>query len=367
MFPRIHTFCILTFANSLGINARLSGGRFATTGSDCASSGGDQVKNFNSSISTSMERAAIRVAPSGRAATKVFAALLVFELISGTIGCSKSKPVAQNSQESNQVAASQPATAVPNVVPVTANQPETPKKKSVKGPVRKARTLLYTDPDTGFSFAYPRKSALKVGQSAELEAIGMDWLPLNFVQTGGTTVTMLELPSNAKEQDRSGEFFAVSVHNGLTAEQCAGFAGQSAPKSDDNSNTQITEKTEAMPISKVSVRGVEYSELDRQTEQGTAKYYHRFVPASAEISSCYEFTLALRAPEKKIGDDSIASGSQVEKKDDFARLERVLASVKIKADSEPVKVAKEEPSTAKNNNEVTEAAKTVASGDRSPR
>ena len=331
------------------------------------------MKNFKSSISTSMERAAIRVAPSGKAATKAFAALLVLELALGTFGCSKSKPAVQNSQNSsNQTVASVTAPSVPSVVPVAENQPETAKKKSVKGPVRKIpRTLLYTDADSGFSFAYPRKSALKVGQRAELEAIGMEWLPINFVQQGGTTVTMLELPGTTTVQESSGEFFAVSVHNGLKAEQCGEFADDSATKS-DNSSAQV-----AMPISRISLHGFEYSELNRQTEQGNAKYYHRFVPGSGEISSCYEFALAVKAPEKKAEGDIAAANSelQAEKKDDFARLERVLASVKIKADSEPAKVAAETtstvnaeaPSAMANNKEATDGAKTVAKTDASPR
>jgi hypothetical protein len=325
------------------------------------------VKNFKSSISTSMERAAIRVAPSGKAATKAFAALLVLELALGTFGCSKSKPVAQNSQNSfNQTVATVATPAVPSVSPVAENQPEAAKKKSVKGPVRKLpHTLLYTDADSGFSFAYPRKSALKVGQRAELEAIGMEWLPMNFVQQGGTTVTMLELPSNTAEQETSGEFFAVSVHNGLTGEQCGKFADDSATKSDDNSSAQ---QANAMPISRISLHGFEYSELNRQTEQGNAKYYHRFVPGSGQISSCYEFTLAVRSPKQAEGETASAiSDSQVEKKDDFARLQRVLASVKIKADSEAAKVAAGESATAKSAAEATESAKTVASGDQSPR
>ena len=323
------------------------------------------MKNFKSSISTSMERAAIRVAPSGKAATKAFAALLVLELALGTFGCSKSRPVAQNSQNSsNQTVATVATPAVPSVSPVAENQPEAAKKKSVKGPVRKLpHALLYTDADSGFSFAYPRKSALKVGQRAELEAIGMEWLPMNFVQQGGTTVTMLELPSTTTEQETSGEFFAVSVHNGLTAEQCGKFADESARKSDDNSSAQA-----AMPISRISLHGFEYSELNRQTEQGNAKYYHRFVPGSGQISSCYEFTLALRSPKQAEGEIASAiSDSQVEKKDDFARLQRVLASVKIKADSEPAKVAAGESATAKSAAEASETAKTVASGDQSPR
>lgn len=331
------------------------------------------MKNFKSSVSTSMERAAIRVAPSGKAATKAFAALLILELAMGTFGCSKAKPAAQNSQNSsNQTVASIAASAVPSVAPVTANPPGRAQKKSVRGPVRKLpRTLLYTDADSGFSFAYPRKSALKVGQRAELEAIGMEWLPINFVQQGGTTVTMLELPSNTKEQEVSGEFFAVSVHNGLTAEQCGRFADES--KSGDNSSAQ---QANAMPISRISLHGFEYSELNRQTEQGSAKYYHRFVPGSGEISSCYEFTLAVRAPEKKAEGEMASASSetqtaQVEKKDDFARLERVLASVKIKADSEPAKVAatkdKIEERSATNNNEATETIKTVAKDEANPR
>ena len=325
------------------------------------------MKNFKSSISTSMERAAISVAPSGRAATKAFAALLVLELAVGTFGCSKSKP--QNSQNSsNQTVASVAPLTPVNALPATANQPETA-KKSVIGPVRKlSRTLLYKDSDSNFSFAYPRKSALKAGQNAELEAIAMDWLPMNFVQNGGTTVTMLELPSNSKEQKLSGEFFAVSIHNGLTAEQCNQFAGVSAPISDGNS-TQTAEKADAMPISKVTVHGIEYSELDRQTEQGIAKYYHRFVPESAEVSSCYEFALAVKSPEKKLEGESasISSNSQLERKDDFARLEKILASVKIKADTEAAKAGEVASSTTDHKEEVSETAKTVAKGDENPR
>ena len=312
-----------------------------------------------------MERAAISVAPSGRAATKAFAALLVLELAVGTFGCSKSKP--QNSQNSsNQTVASVAPLTPVNALPATANQPETA-KKSVIGPVRKlSRTLLYKDSDSNFSFAYPRKSALKAGQNAELEAIAMDWLPMNFVQNGGTTVTMLELPSNTKEQESSGEFFAVSVHNGLTAEQCGKFAGEWAPKSDDNSTV---EKADAMPISRVSLHGFEYSELNHQTEQGIAKYYHRFVPESAEVSSCYEFALAVKSPEKKLEGESasISSNSQLERKDDFARLEKILASVKIKADTEAAKAGEVASSTTDHKEEVSETAKTVAKGDENPR
>ncbi|HWY69836.1 MAG TPA: hypothetical protein VNX88_14290 [Terriglobales bacterium] len=329
------------------------------------------MKKFKSSISKSMERAAIRVAPSGKAATKVFAALLVLELAAGTIGCSKSKPVAQNAQNSsNQIVATAPVAAVPSVAPVPVSQPETAKKKSVQGPVRKLpRTLLYTDADSGFSLAYPRKSSLKTGQRAELEAIGIEWLPMNFVQQGGTTVTMLELPSNTKEQKGSSEFFAVSVHNGLTAEQCGKFAGESASKLDNST----AEKADAMSISRVSLHGFEYSELNRQTDQGNAKYYHRFVPGSGEISSCYEFTLAVKSGEKKAEGENIvvssdAKSTQVQKKDDFARLEKILASVKIKAESEPAKVAAEASSkTNGNNNEQAETAKTMAKGDENPR
>ena len=332
------------------------------------------MKNFKSSNSTSMERAAIWVAPSGKAATKAFAALLVLELALGMAGCSKSKPAAQSSQNSsNPTVTSAVAPAVTNVVPLAASQPEMANKKSIKGPVRRLpRTLLYTDADSGFSLAYPRKSTLKAGQRAELEAIGMEWLPMNFVQSGGTTVTLLELPSNTKEQKNSGEFFAVSVHNGLTEEQCRMFAGATVEQSDDN---QTLEKPDRMLVSKVSLRGFEYSELKRQTEQGEAKYYHRFVPGSGENSSCYEFTLAVKSHEKQLEGESASVSSEahasqvglVEKKDDFERLEKILASVKIKADSEPAKVVASEPATASNKNEGAQTATALAKGEEKPR
>ena len=331
------------------------------------------MKNFKSSNSTSMERAAIWVAPSGKAATKAFAALLVLELALGIAGCSKSKPAAQSSQNSSNPTVTSARPEVATVVPVAASQPEMANKKSIKGPVRRLPgTLLYTDADSGFSFAYPRKSTLKAGQRAELEAIGMEWLPMNFVQSGGTTVSLLELPGSTKEQKNSGEFFAVSVHNGLTEEQCRMFAGATVEQSDDN---QTLEKVDGMLVSKVSLRGFEYSELNRQTEQGEAKYYHRFVSGSGENSSCYEFTLAVKSRDKQLEGESASVGSEahtsqvglLEKKDDFARLEKILASVKIKADSEPAKVVASEPAAASNKNEGAQTATALAKGEENPR
>ena len=126
------------------------------------------------------------------------------------------------------------------------------------------------------------------------------------------------------------------------------FAGATVEQSDDN---QTLEKVDGMLVSKVSLRGFEYSELNRQTEQGEAKYYHRFVSGSGENSSCYEFTLAVKSRDKQLEGESASVGSEahtsqvglLEKKDDFARLQKILASVKIKADSEPAKVVASDP------------------------
>lgn len=306
------------------------------------------MKHFNLILSTSTNGAAnavTRVVPSGKAVIAPFAALLITAFALGTAGCGKSKSNNQSANQSQPVPQSVSnqnlAETTPSAIPVAVNQPETGKKISVKGPVRRASVRTFKDSDSGVSFLYPRKAVLKAGEKAEKDSTSQDRLPMSYVGPGGSTLAAIELPSNKK--DELGDLFLLNVNQELTADQCSQFPGDSQTGSDElQTDGSANQQPVFVPGVKTSFRGVEYSELDKQNDQTLIRYYHRFVPgASADKGVCYEFGMLVNAEPKQ--DVNVVSNS--EHKDLFTKLERILATVKI------------EP---KNENDIVETAKIEA-------
>ena len=310
------------------------------------------MKNFNFK---SVERAAMatwRTALSGEAATKWFAALLTLSLAFGSSGCSRSKANNQSAisgqQTSIQTASSNSAdvqarTVTPVQPEITSKPAEVAKKKSVRGPVHKLpATLSYTDWSTGIAVKYPRRSTLEVGEKAGQDEVAQERLPMNFVQPGGSTALVLELPESSKKGAKPGSFFAVNINKQVNAEQCGLFSTQQKAENDTESDDEQSPDLTAVSMLKLS--GVEYSEFDG--DSGT-KYYHRFVSGSTpEESACYEFGLAVNTIEdKQDGDKSTKADAQ--EKDAFAKLEKILASVEIKPAKKPevLETAKATPNT----------------------
>lgn len=297
------------------------------------------MKNFKTT-----ERAAVairRITPSGKAA---ITGLLTLTLAFATSGCSHSKKQTANSnQNSPQNQTSQiVAPSVPVGPAPVASQPEVAKKRSVKGPVRKLpATKTYTDGNSGLSFTYPRKSTLEIGDKADNDVVVATQLPMSFVQPGGVTMAVVELPGVAKSGSAfTPAFFTVSLNKGLTAEQCSQFAEQEKA---DQENTESAAE-EVSNISTLTIGGIEYAELDRQTENGAVKYFHRFISGSSpDESACFEFAMSVKDAQKQDADKTSAS-SDLEQKDAFAKLEKILASVNIKSEkkSEAVEAAKAE-------------------------
>lgn len=308
------------------------------------------MKNFNFN---SVERAALatwRTALSGEAATKWFAALLTLSLAFGSSGCSRSKannqsaisgqqnPVQTTSSDSGDV---QARTATP--VQGTIKPIDVAKKKSVLGPVHKLpATLSYTDGSSGISLKYPSRSTLETGDKAGQDEVAQERLPMNFVQPGGSTVLVLELPESSKKGAKPSSFFAVNVNKHLNAEQCGLFSTQQKAENDTEPDDEQSPYLTA--VSMLTLSGVEYSEFDG--DNGT-KYYHRFVSGpTPQESACYEFGLAVNTVEgKQDGDKNAKSDSQ--QKDGFAKLEKILASVEIKTAKKPevLETAKGTPNT----------------------
>lgn len=334
------------------------------------------MKHFNLIPSTSTNGAAnavARVIPSGKAALAPFAALLITAFALGTSGCGKSK---NNNQSANQ---SQPvpqsisnqnlAETVPSTPPVAVNQPETGKKNSVKGPVKRlASVRTFKDANSGVSFLYPRKAVIKAGEKADKDSTSQDRLPMSYVGPGGSMLALVELPSNKK--DEMGDLFLLSVNEELTADQCSQFPADSQIGSD---TTATDGSANRQPVStsglKTSFHGVEYSELDKQNDQSVIRYYHRFVPgAAADKGVCYEFGMLVNAEPKQD-----VEPSNIEHKDVFAKLERILSTVKIesKKENEVVETAKTDSATTtdssvKADDHTGETAKAIAK-DESPR
>jgi hypothetical protein len=325
------------------------------------------VKNFGSSNSMSTERAGTRrVTPSGKAAFLFGAALLVFTLSLGLGGCSKSRTnsasLSQNSAGQN-ASPQNSASPTPTSASVMPKQTELARKKSVQGPVRKlARTLSYSDKTAGLSFVYPRKARLTEKDKTEQDSVVAKQLHMNFVQPGGERLVMLELPSTANHESSSA-LFSISVNKRLSAEQCGQFAANSVPERD--SADQSAQESIVTTGSKVTLGGVEYSEIEKDSEQNMTRYYHRFLPAKSSSdsqsadNSCYEFSLQVQ---------NAGLERETEQNNMFAILDKVLASVKINPEerNEIVQTGKAEEAIKPQISEAIQTAKTDIKSEVNP-
>lgn len=284
-----------------------------------------QIRRFETNRSAS-----VTTRSTGSRGRAGIAALLI--VVAGMSGCSKkSKEVAANSSSQNNSTQSVTTPAMP--APSTAatsqvSEPVKPKKVVKKRP----STITYNDSNYGISIQYPRKYTLKTGEKAKLNSDGIEY-PVNFVQPGGVTIAAIELPGNSYlGTDFYSAFLNVNVNRNLTSEQCGLFAEPAAPSSESTAITpeqsqgepqsQVTVKDEAASPMKVSIHGTDFSEVENNIEKSDTKYFHTF-----QNGSCYEFALGLQTAEPIDGIDP------VNRDEVFAKLEKILATVKIKTDT----------------------------------
>jgi hypothetical protein len=289
----------------------------------------------------------------------VFAAVLI--VCSVTVGCSsdKPKPVSANSQ----IPAPQIQTpAMPAPMQAESKPVAAPKKVVHKKPA----TVNYADKTSGVTFEYPRRYAIETGNAAS-ELLASNPIAMNFVQPGGIALAAVELPeSSFANTDFSSAFFDVSVHKGLTADQCNEFAvpqGKSAvttsaaveqaktetmPASDATAaTTSTTPETPAVaastnpadaPGSKLLIGDMELRATEAVSGEGTrqsdSKYFHAF-----QNGSCYEFALNVTTVASEDGVMKHVDRDKV-----FGRLETILATVKINPVATP-EVTAEVPTT----------------------
>ncbi len=236
--------------------------------------------------------------------------------------CSKQAPKAALVGISAPETQTATAAAAP-LTPITpaAATPVAKKKTHKKHP---AAIVTYSDPNTGVSFQYPRKYKLASGDTVQPEIDGIGAVPMNFVQPGGSAVAMVAVPSTTYPgTDFTTAFFHVNVNRSLSEQECSEFAVVDARNPDG----------EPMDAEKLRV-GSAYMEKTSTfagdaLKQGEAQYYHRF-----ENGSCYEFVLGLGTAGYGT-DQEIAA---VDRDQVFAKLEKILTTVKIQAVEKPQEV-----------------------------
>ena len=235
----------------------------------------------------------------------LFAGLVMATVFVAVVSCSR------KSSEPAPIASIAPAapmaTSVPAVAPVA---PTTAAAKKVKK--HRPTTATYVNSEYGVSITYPRKYGLKLGEEAQLTWPGLGPVPTDFIKPGGVTLAAVELPASLyPETDFASAFVSVSVNHAVTSDECAKFAfPQVSP--------------EAASTAKAKVGALEFNEIEsinrEAPKQADAKYYHVF-----QNGGCYEFALGLGT-----SGDQTDGTTQVDREQIFSRLEKILATVKIK-------------------------------------
>ena len=269
-------------------------------------------------------------------------ALAMFAAVIVIGSCSRSsKPVAVQQPLQPTAPVSAPAVAVP----ATAPAPAPVAKAKTKTKKRPATTVSYVNPEYGVSFSFPRQYSLKSGDAAQLSWGDLGPFQMDFVHPGGVTLAGVTLPGNSYPgTDFKSAFVNLSVNPRMTPEACTQFAFPEAKGGTETSSPNASEATtgkDAAP--QVKIGAVEFSAVELSTtaatKQTNAKYYHAF-----SNGACYEFALGLGTE----GDGNAEGITPVDRREVFAKLEKILATVKL------------QPATTTETETVTPSAKTVA-------
>jgi hypothetical protein len=318
----------------------------------------------------------------------VFGALLI--ICSLAIGCSNDKPKsASSSNLSSGIQNSNTPMPASSSVPAgpVASEPKPAPKKVVK---KRPATVKYVDQGSGISFEYPRRYAIEAGAAAT-DLVDSNSVPTNFVAPGGTVLVAVELPETGfANTDFSSAFFGVSVNKSLSAEDCGKFAvpqagdanaapisqpstpvqadaaastaAQAAPEQAVAGNATVSEtksesnkrdseaasekKTDApfnasqtdtaassiKPAPKVMLSDMDMQKTEAVSGEGNrqsdSKFYHVY-----QNNACYEFALNVTT----LASQSDGDMKHIDRDKVFAKLERILATVKIN----PVETEKE--------------------------
>ena len=245
----------------------------------------------------------------------ITAVLVLVGTIMGLSGCSGKKSKDPGVNSSTQTSSQSQTSTTSSPVAVSEKPAVTTKKKPA---VRRARTVAYSSSTYGVSFRFPGEFSLTTPGGDDQKSTLPESVPTNFVQPGGVTLATIELPSGSATS-----FFSVGANKNLNAEQCHQFA---IPDPSDVAGNSPVDSNDASIPSKTSLHGVEFSKVENSTEQEDIKYYHHFEPAHDGVGgTCYEFAMGV--------EESRVSSKALNYPELFDKLDRIMATVKIKSDS----------------------------------
>jgi hypothetical protein len=243
----------------------------------------------------------------------MIAGFAILGLMLAVSACSKqsTKPALVGVSSPDANAPLPPSAGAPQTLtPQAAATPSTTAKKAKKRPVN----VTYNDANSGVSFVYPRKFALTTGDKAQPK-VENDGVPMNFVQAGGVAVATVSLPKTLYPgTDFDAAFFSVNVNHVLSEQECSQF------KLVDTHNAD-GKPADAAKVKVGSTDMAMTSEFEGgATAQAEAQYYHNY-----ENGACYEYVLGLGTA----GFGAKEGIEPVNRDEVFARLEKILATVKV--------------------------------------
>jgi hypothetical protein len=247
------------------------------------------------------------------------AAFAILGLLLAVSACSKqaAKPALVG------VSSPAPTSAAPATASVPASEVDAAATLPIKKTARKRpANVTYSDSNSGVSFLYPRKFALATGEKARPELAAIGDVPMNFVQAGGSAVATVTLPDSLYPgTDFEAAFFNVNVNHKVSEEECQHFAFVDSSNADG----------EAIDAGKVKVGPTEMemtSDFSANImKQAETQYYHDY-----ENGACYEYVLGLGTA----GFATEGGLEHVNRDAVFAKLEKILATVKIASKIAPV-------------------------------
>jgi hypothetical protein len=232
-------------------------------------------------------------------------------------GCSKESSKTAAIATPNQPVTTQPIQTMPASASTSAVASQPPAKKKARQ--RKLSASTYTNPAYGVSFRYPKYDNLKQADEANLEQDGAGPVAMNYVQSGGATIGMVELPRKLYSgTDFNSAFFNVSVNPKLTAAECEQFAF--AGTDDPENNPAAASKTKVGATEFYAVEGF----AEDENNEADVRYYHVF-----QNGSCYEFALGLETVAQGLPDESKPDVKPVNHNEVFRKLNWILSTVKI--------------------------------------
>jgi hypothetical protein len=243
----------------------------------------------------------------------MIASLVLLGLLLAMSACSKqaSKPALVGVSNPAQTSTPAPAT-ISNTPATTPSAPVAEKKTHKKRPA----IVTYSEPNYGVSFRYPRKYELASGDKAQPELGSLGPVAMNFVQPGGVPVATVALPqASYPGTDFAAAFFNVNVNRSLSEQECSQFAFVDNRNPDGEPVDPEQVEVGSMKLSKTS----DFN--GSMMKQAEAEYYHSY-----ENGACYEFVLGLGTE----GYGAKEGIEPVNRDEVFAKLEKILATVKIK-------------------------------------